>query len=153
MRAAVITRPGGPEVLEVREVPDPSPGEGEVLLEVAATAVNRADIMQREGHYPPPPGASEYPGLEASGTILAVGPGVTGWSAGDRAMALLAGGGYAELTAVRPPTMPTTEMRPRRASARMSSSQYAAPTSSTITSAPWPSVRRRTSAARSSTSV
>jgi putative PIG3 family NAD(P)H quinone oxidoreductase len=100
VRAAVITRPGGPEVLEVREVADPVPAQGEVLLEVAATAVNRADLMQREGHYPPPPGASEYPGLEASGTILAVGPGVTGWSAGDRAMALLAGGGYAELTAV-----------------------------------------------------
>ena len=72
MRAAVITRPGGPEVLEVHEVPEPVAGAGEVLLEVAATAVNRADIMQREGHYPPPPGASEYPGLEASGTILSL---------------------------------------------------------------------------------
>ncbi|MGE0028653.1 MAG: NAD(P)H-quinone oxidoreductase [Thermoleophilia bacterium] len=100
MRAAVITRPGGPEVLEVHEVPDPVASEGEVLLEVVATAVNRADIMQREGHYPPPPGASEHPGLEASGTVVAVGPGVTGWAVGDRAMALLAGGGYAELAAV-----------------------------------------------------
>jgi putative PIG3 family NAD(P)H quinone oxidoreductase len=96
----VITRPGGPEVLEVHEVPDPVPGEGEVLLEVVASAVNRADIMQREGRYPPPPGASEHPGLEASGTVAAVGPGVAGWSEGDRAMALLAGGGYAELAAV-----------------------------------------------------
>jgi len=100
VRAAVITRHGGPEVLEVQEVPDPVAGEGEVLLKVVASAVNRADLMQREGNYPPPPGASEYPGLEASGTVVAVGPGVTGWSAGDRAMALLAGGGYAELTTV-----------------------------------------------------
>lgn len=100
MRAVVITRPGGPDVLEVQEAPDPVAGDGEVLLEVAATAVNRADILQREGRYPPPPGASEHPGLEASGTVVAVGPGVTGWSEGDRAMALLAGGGYAELAAV-----------------------------------------------------
>lgn len=100
MRAAVITRPGGPEVLEVHEVADPVAGPGEVLLEVVATAVNRADIMQREGHYPPPPGASEHPGLEASGTVVAVGPGVAGWAVGDRAMALLSGGGYAELAAV-----------------------------------------------------
>ena len=100
MRAVVITTPGGPEVLRVEEVPDPRPGEGEVVLEVAATAVNRADLMQREGHYPPPPGASEYPGLEAAGTVAEVGPGVTGWAPGDRAMALLAGGGYAERVAV-----------------------------------------------------
>ena len=100
MRAAVITRPGGPEVLEVQEVPDPVAGRGEVLLDVTASAVNRADIMQREGNYPPPPGASEYPGLEASGTIAEVGPGVEGWAPGDRAMALLAGGGYAERAAV-----------------------------------------------------
>ena len=100
MRAVVITTPGGPEVLRVEEVPDPRPGEGEVVLDVAATAVNRADLMQREGHYPPPPGASEYPGLEAAGTVAEVGPGVTGWAPGDRAMALLAGGGYAERVAV-----------------------------------------------------
>ena len=100
MRAVVITTPGGPEVLRVEEVPDPRPGEGEVVLEVAATAVNRADLMQREGHYPPPPGASEYPGLEAAGTVAEVGPGVTGWAPGDRAMALLAGGGYADKVAV-----------------------------------------------------
>ena len=100
MRAVVITTPGGPEVLRVEEVPDPRPGEGEVVLEVAATAVNRADLMQREGHYPPPPGASEYPGLEAAGTVAEVGPGVTGWAPGDHAMALLAGGGYADKVAV-----------------------------------------------------
>ena len=100
MRAVVITTPGGPEVLRVEEVPDPRPGEGEVVLDVAATAVNRADLMQREGHYPPPPGASEYPGLEAAGTVAEVGPGVTGWAPGDRAMALLAGGGYADKVAV-----------------------------------------------------
>jgi putative PIG3 family NAD(P)H quinone oxidoreductase len=96
----VITEPGGPEVLVVREVPDPRPGDGEVLLDVAASAVNRADLLQREGNYPPPPGASEYPGLEASGTVAEVGPGVEGWSPGDHAMALLGGGGYAERVAV-----------------------------------------------------
>ncbi|MGD9694780.1 MAG: NAD(P)H-quinone oxidoreductase [Thermoleophilia bacterium] len=96
MRGVVITRHGGPEVLEQRELPEPVPGPGEVLLDVAATAVNRADLLQREGRYPPPPGASELPGLEAAGTVAAVGPGVAGWAPGDRAMALLAGGGYAE---------------------------------------------------------
>jgi putative PIG3 family NAD(P)H quinone oxidoreductase len=96
----VITEPGGPEVLVVREVPEPRAGEGEVLLDVVASAVNRADLLQREGNYPPPPGASEYPGLEASGTVAEVGPGVEGWSSGDHAMALLAGGGYAERVVV-----------------------------------------------------
>jgi putative PIG3 family NAD(P)H quinone oxidoreductase len=96
----VITEPGGPEVLFVREVPEPRAGEGEVLLDVVASAVNRADLLQREGNYPPPPGASEYPGLEASGTVAEVGPGVEGWSSGDHAMALLAGGGYAERVVV-----------------------------------------------------
>jgi putative PIG3 family NAD(P)H quinone oxidoreductase len=100
MRAVVITEPGGPGVLRLGEVPDPRPAEGEVVLEVAATAVNRADIMQREGRYPPPPGASGILGLEASGTVVEVGPGVRDWAAGDRAMALLAGGGYAERVAV-----------------------------------------------------
>lgn len=100
MRAALITRPGGPEVLEVSEVPDPRPARGEVVLAVAATAVNRADLMQREGRYPPPPGASDIPGLEAAGTVLELGAGVSGWSPGDRAMALLSGGGYAERVAV-----------------------------------------------------
>lgn len=100
MRAIVLDGHGGPEVLRLGEAPDPRPGDGEVVLRVAATAVNRADLMQREGRYPPPPGASEILGLEASGVVEEVGPGVTGWSPGDRAMALLAGGGYAERVAV-----------------------------------------------------
>lgn len=82
------------------EVPDPVPGEGEVLVEVVASAVNRADILQRQGFYNPPPGASPYPGLECSGTIAALGPGVSGWAVGDQVCALLAGGGYAEKVAV-----------------------------------------------------
>ena len=100
MRAIVVEEPGGPEALEVAEVPDPVAGPGEVVLRVAATAVNRADLMQRMGRYPPPPGASEILGLEAAGTVAEVGEGVTGWAPGDRAMALLAGGGYAERVAV-----------------------------------------------------
>lgn len=82
------------------EVPDPVPGEGEVLVEVVASAVNRADILQRQGFYDPPPGASPYPGLECSGRIAALGPGVSGWAVGDPVCALLAGGGYAEKVAV-----------------------------------------------------
>lgn len=82
------------------EVPDPVPGEGEVLVEVAASAVNRADILQRQGFYDPPPGTSPYPGLECSGRIAELGPGVSGWSVGDEVCALLAGGGYAEKVAV-----------------------------------------------------
>lgn len=100
MRAIVVTAPGGPENLRLREVPDPRPGAGEVVLAVAASAVNRADLMQREGRYPPPPGASDILGLEAAGTVLETGPGVEGWAPGDRAMALLSGGGYAERVAV-----------------------------------------------------
>lgn len=100
MKAVVITEPGGPEVLAIADVPDPVAGPGEVVLQVAASAVNRADIMQRMGFYPPPPGAPEWPGLEASGTVTEVGEGVEGWSVGDRAAALLAGGGYAERVAV-----------------------------------------------------
>jgi putative PIG3 family NAD(P)H quinone oxidoreductase len=96
MHAIVIREPGGPEVLEWTEVPDPEPGSGEVLIDVAASAVNRADVMQRQGYYPPPPGASEVPGLECSGTIAALGRGVTGWKVGDEVCALLSGGGYAE---------------------------------------------------------
>jgi putative PIG3 family NAD(P)H quinone oxidoreductase len=91
---------GEPDVLTWAEVPDPEPGPGEVLVEVAATAVNRADIMQRQGHYPPPPGAPPYPGLECSGRIVGLGAGVTGWAVGAEVCALLAGGGYAELVAV-----------------------------------------------------
>ncbi len=100
MNAVVVSAPGGPEVLTLQDVPDPVPGPGDVVLAVAATAVNRADIMQRMGHYAPPPGAPEHPGLEASGTVVEVGDAVEGWSVGDEACALLAGGGYAEKVAV-----------------------------------------------------
>jgi putative PIG3 family NAD(P)H quinone oxidoreductase len=97
VHAVQITEPGGPEMLSWDEVPDPpAPGAGQVLLQVAATAVNRADLLQRQGHYPPPPGAPPYPGLECSGTVAAVGPGVEGWSVGNQVCALLPGGGYAE---------------------------------------------------------
>ncbi len=82
------------------EVPDPEPGEGEVLVEVAASAVNRADLLQRQGLYDPPPGASPCPGLECSGRIAALGPGTSGWSVGDEVCALLSGGGYAEKVVV-----------------------------------------------------
>jgi putative PIG3 family NAD(P)H quinone oxidoreductase len=100
MRAVIATEPGGPEVLTVTEIPDPEIGPGEVLLDVAAAGLNRADLLQRQGFYPPPPGASEVIGMECSGTIAAVGADVTGWSVGDQACALLAGGGYAERVAV-----------------------------------------------------
>ena len=100
MRAVVVTEPGGPEVLNWQQVPDPVPAAGEVLVQVAATAVNRADLLQREGHYDPPPGASPYPGLECSGRVVALGAGAEGWSVGDEVCALLSGGGYAEQVAV-----------------------------------------------------
>lgn len=100
MYAITIGEPGGPEVLEWTEVPDPRPGPGEVLVDVAASAVNRADLLQRQGLYPPPPGASETIGLECSGTITELGEGVTGWEAGDEICALLAGGGYAQKVVV-----------------------------------------------------
>ncbi|MET9473119.1 NAD(P)H-quinone oxidoreductase [Streptomyces sp. NPDC002917] len=100
MHAITIPAPGGPEALVWAEVPDPVPGEGEVLVEVVSSAVNRADVLQRQGFYNPPPGASPYPGLECAGRIAEVGPGVTGWSVGDEVCALLAGGGYAEKVAV-----------------------------------------------------
>ncbi|CAM5387645.1 NAD(P)H-quinone oxidoreductase OS=Streptomyces alboniger OX=132473 GN=CP975_18050 PE=4 SV=1 [Streptomyces alboniger] len=100
MHAITIPEPGGPEALVWDEVPDPVPGEGEVLVEVAASAVNRADILQRQGFYDPPPGSSPHPGLECSGRIVEIGPGVSGWSVGDEVCALLAGGGYAEKVAV-----------------------------------------------------
>jgi putative PIG3 family NAD(P)H quinone oxidoreductase len=100
MHAVVISEPGGPEVLQWTEVPDPRPGPGEVLVEVAAAGVNRADLMQRQGFYPPPPGAPPYPGLECSGTVAALGDGVTGWRVGEQVCALLSGGGYAEQVAV-----------------------------------------------------
>jgi putative PIG3 family NAD(P)H quinone oxidoreductase len=107
MRAVVITEPGGPEVLTLQEVPDPVLEAGEVLVDITAAGVNRADLMQRQGFYPPPPGASEYPGLECAGRISAIGPGVTSWQPGDEVCALLAGGGYAEKVAV-----PAVQMLP-----------------------------------------
>ncbi|MET9447426.1 NAD(P)H-quinone oxidoreductase [Streptomyces cinerochromogenes] len=100
MYAITIPEPGGPEALVWDEVPDPVPGEGEVLVEVVASAVNRADVLQRQGFYDPPPGASPYPGLECSGRIAALGTGVSGWTVGDPVCALLAGGGYAQKVAV-----------------------------------------------------
>jgi putative PIG3 family NAD(P)H quinone oxidoreductase len=100
VHAITVEQPGGPEVLAWTAVPDPVAGPGEVLLDVVATAVNRADAMQRQGHYPPPPGASEIIGLECSGRVAALGEGVTGWAVGDAVCALLAGGGYAEKVAV-----------------------------------------------------
>ena len=110
MRAVTVSEPGGPEVLGWGEVPDPVCGPGEVIVDVAATAVNRADIMQRQGVYPPPKGASEILGLECSGVISEVGEGVAGWSVGDEVCALLSGGGYAERVAV-----PAGQLLPRPA--------------------------------------
>ncbi len=95
MRAVIAPEPGGPDALVVTEREDPEPGPGEVVLDVVATAVNRADTLQRAGHYPPPKEASDVLGLECSGRVAAVGPGVDGWQVGDEACALLAGGGYA----------------------------------------------------------
>ena len=100
MRAITQEQPGGPQTLTWTEVDDPTPGPGEVVLDVAATAVNRADVLQRQGRYPTPPGASPYLGLECSGTVRSVGADVTRWGVGDAACALLAGGGYAEQVAV-----------------------------------------------------
>ncbi|CAL9074922.1 uncharacterized protein LOC135636915 [Musa acuminata AAA Group] len=100
MRAVVITSPGGPEVLQVQEVEDPVVGDDEVLIKVEATALNRADTVQRKGLYPLPKGASPYPGLECSGTVLTVGKSVACWKVGDQVCALLSGGGYAEKVAV-----------------------------------------------------
>ncbi|MDJ0380750.1 NAD(P)H-quinone oxidoreductase [Streptomyces sp. G-G2] len=100
MHAITIPQPGGPEALVWADVPDPVAADGEVLVEVVAGAVNRADVLQRQGFYDPPPGSSHYPGLECSGRIVALGVGVSGWSVGDEVCALLAGGGYAERVAV-----------------------------------------------------
>jgi putative PIG3 family NAD(P)H quinone oxidoreductase len=100
VHAITIREPGGPEVLVWTEVPDPVPGPGEVLVDIRASAVNRADLLQRAGFYDPPPGTPPYPGLECSGRISALGDGVTGWAVGDEVCALLSGGGYAEKVAV-----------------------------------------------------
>ena len=95
MRCIEITEAGGPEVLRLGERPDPVPAAGELLIDVAAAGVNRPDVLQRQGAYPPPPGASDIPGLEVAGRVTAVGPGVSGWRPGDEVCALVAGGGYA----------------------------------------------------------
>ena len=97
MRCIEIQAPGGPEVLTPVERPDPSAGDGELLIAVEAAGVNRPDILQRRGHYPPPPGASDIPGLEVAGTVAAIGHGVRDWRPGDRVCALVSGGGYATL--------------------------------------------------------
>lgn len=101
MKAVYISQPGGPEALEIRNVPAPVPGPGEVLIDVVAAGLNRADVQQRKGYYPPPAGASEVPGLEVSGRIAGFGPEVAKpFSVGDKVVALLGGGGYAEQVAV-----------------------------------------------------
>ena len=98
-----ISSPGGPEALVPAERPDPVHGPGEMLIRVAAAGVNRPDILQRKGHYPPPPGASDVPGLEVAGTVEALGANVRGWRVGDRVCALLSGGGYATKCAAPAP--------------------------------------------------
>ncbi|HYQ14191.1 MAG TPA: NAD(P)H-quinone oxidoreductase [Polyangiaceae bacterium] len=100
MKAVICSDKGGPEVLKLADVPAPSPGEREVVIEVRATALNRADLLQRRGLYPPPPGASELLGLECSGVVAELGPGARRFALGARVMALLAGGGYAERVVV-----------------------------------------------------
>jgi NADPH2:quinone reductase len=107
MKAIEIATPGGPEALRLTDRPVPRPGDGEVLIRVAAAGVNRPDVVQRQGHYPPPPGASDLPGMEVAGTVEALGPNVTGVAVGDQVTALLAGGGYAEYaTAAAPLCLP-----------------------------------------------
>jgi len=96
MTVIAIRQPGGPEVLTPESRPVPKPGAGEILIKIAAAGVNRPDVMQRMGLYPPPPGATDIPGLEIAGEVVARGAGVTRWKDGDRVMALVVGGGYAE---------------------------------------------------------
>jgi len=110
MRAITVPESGGPDVLTWAEVPDPECGPGGVLIDVVASAVNRADLLQRQGHYPPPPGASDVLGLECSGIVREVGEGVTEWRRGDEVCALLAGGGYAERV-----TVPAGQVLPKPA--------------------------------------
>ena len=100
MRGVMCREAGGPEVLELRELPDPVAGPGHVVIAVAASAVNRADLQQRQGFYPPPPGETDVLGLECSGTIESVGEGVQRWHVGDQVCALLVGGGYADRVAL-----------------------------------------------------
>ena len=128
MIAISIAKPGGPEVLQPIEMPAPRPGPREVLIRVAAAGVNRPDLMQREGKYPPPPGASDIPGLEVSGTIAACGPGVERWREGDEVCALVSGGGYAEYCVAPGRAMPAdsidrrSRVWPRRCRKRSSRS-------------------------------
>jgi NADPH2:quinone reductase len=103
MKVVEIAAPGGPEQLRVAVRPVPQPGTGEVLIHVAAAGVNRPDVVQRQGLYPPPPGASDLPGMEVAGSIAALGPGVSGLRVGDQVTALLAGGGYAEYAVAAAP--------------------------------------------------
>jgi NADPH:quinone reductase len=103
MSAVEIVSPGGPEQLKIARRPTPRPGDGEVLVRVAAAGVNRPDVMQRQGRYPPPPGASDIPGLEIAGEVAALGPHVSGLVVGDRITALLPGGGYAEYAVAAAP--------------------------------------------------
>jgi NADPH2:quinone reductase len=116
MTAIAIRAPGGPEVLVPEERPVPAPGAGEILVKVAAAGVNRPDVMQRQGSYPPPPGASDIPGLEIAGEVVALGPGATRFKLGDKVTALVAGGGYAQYCPVHetnalpvPPTLSLIE--------------------------------------------
>jgi NADPH2:quinone reductase len=116
MTAIAIRAPGSPEVLVPEERPVPQPGAGEVLVQVTAAGVNRPDVMQRQGLYPPPPGASEIPGLEIAGEVVALGSGATRYKIGDKVAALVAGGGYAEYCPVHetnalpaPPTLSLIE--------------------------------------------
>lgn len=116
MRAVVAAEPGGPECLQIVDRPVPEPGDDDLLVAVRATSVNRADVMQRQGNYPPPPGAGDVLGLEIAGEVVRVGAAVTGWSVGDRVCALVPAGGYAEYAAVPaavalrlPPDLPWTQ--------------------------------------------
>jgi NADPH2:quinone reductase len=116
MTAIAIRAPGGPDMLVPEQRPVPQPGEGEVLVKVAAAGVNRPDVMQRQGNYPPPKGATDIPGLEIAGEVVALGPGCSRWKVGDKVMALVVGGGYAEYCSAHeshclpiPSTVPLTE--------------------------------------------
>ncbi|MET3961776.1 putative PIG3 family NAD(P)H quinone oxidoreductase [Marmoricola sp. OAE513] len=100
MFAVIAPEPGGPEALVLTDLPDPVAGPGEVVLDIVAASLNRADLLQRQGFYPPPPGASDVLGMECAGRVRSVGEGVTDWSVGDEACALLSAGGYAEQVAV-----------------------------------------------------
>ena len=102
MKAIVIDSFGGPEVMRVASVPEPTPGPGQVLVRVVATSVNRPDVVQRQGNYPPPPGDSNILGLEIAGTVAALGDGVDQWRCGDRVMGLVGGGAYAEFAVAWP---------------------------------------------------